>query len=71
MKRIAELIPYRLAWPAGAVCVLCALAGSGLILYGTGFGNGSLAPFVWAAVAFASAAVFWHIADLASSGRPL
>jgi len=70
MDRIIQFLPHWLAWPVNLLSIGAALTGAGLIFYGAGFGDGSLAPFVWGGIAFAAAAVLWWIADLASSHPP-
>lgn len=70
MDRIIDILPHWLAWPVGLLSTGAALAGCGLLFYGAGFGDGGLAPYLWAAGAFAAAGVLWWVADLASSNRP-
>ena len=71
MQRITEYLPHWLAWPVNLLSTAAAAAGAGLVFYGAAFADGDLAPFVWGAVCFASSAVLWWLADLASSNRPL
>lgn len=70
MEQIVRLIPHWLAWPLNAASTLAGLTGAGLVFYGAAFGDGSLTPYVWGAVAFTVAAVLWFVADLASSNHP-
>jgi hypothetical protein len=49
------------AFIAGPVAILAALAGSGLIACAAAFGSPALAA--WSAGAFAVAAVLWQVAD--------
>jgi hypothetical protein len=69
MEQIVRLIPHWLAWPLNLASTLAGLTGAGFVLYGAGFADGDLTPYVWAAVSFVVAAVLWFVADLASSNR--
>ena len=71
MNLIAQYIPHWLAWPVSLLSTLAALGGADLVFHGAAFGDGATAPFVWAAVVFLVAAVLWHLADMASSNRPV
>ena len=71
MERITEYVPHWLAWPVNLLSTAAALTGAGLIFYGAAFGDAELAHFVWGGISFAAAGVFWWVADLASSNRPL
>jgi hypothetical protein len=67
VTRITERLPSWLAWPASALSTLAAVAGSGFVLHAAAFG--SVWSAAWAAAAFATAAVLWFLADLATAGR--
>jgi hypothetical protein len=69
MIRIADYIPYWLAWPFGMLSTLAALGGVGLIFWSAAFGE--YVPAIYGAVVFAAAAILWHIADMAAHNRPI
>jgi hypothetical protein len=70
MERTIQYLPHWLVWPVNLLSIVSALTGAGLVFYGAGFGDGSLAAFVWGGIAFVIAALLWWVADLASSHPP-
>lgn len=68
MFTITQYVPHWLAWPASALSTLGAIAGSGLVFHSAAFGEVTTA--IWGGVAFAVAAVFWFVADVAAGNRP-
>jgi len=66
---MSEYIPHWLAWPVSLLSTLAALTGCGLIFWAAAYGE--YPPAIWAAAAFAGAAVFWYLADMAATNRPL
>ena len=61
--RLTALIPHWLAWPVSALSMLMALAGAILVFSAAAFA--SIAAAIWSVIAFAGAAIAWHVADYA------
>jgi hypothetical protein len=64
----ADRLPSWLAVPVGALGIVAAITGSGLVFWATIFGSYVAAAV--GAVAFFVAALFWYVADFAASGHP-
>ncbi len=66
--RVVRFIPHGLAWPLSALSTLAGFAGAALVFAAAALG--SIMAAVWAGVAFAAAAVLWHLSDYAEANRP-
>jgi hypothetical protein len=62
--KVAAALPEALAWPLSALSTLLGFTGAGLVLFAAA--TGSIPAAIWAAVAFAIAAVTWHLAEFAA-----
>ncbi len=66
---LASRLPDWVSRPAGALAVVAAVAGSGLIFWATV--SGSYLAAILGGVAFFAAGLFWYAADLAAGQHPL